>query len=62
MRRGRRVSDGAYEEYEGTCAPDVLGAGLARAIEDVPQQWRIFAPSRGPTPNVYWRLDEAACI
>jgi dienelactone hydrolase len=35
MRRGRGASDGAHEEYEGTCAPDVLGAGFARAIEDV---------------------------
>jgi dienelactone hydrolase len=35
MRRGRGASDGRPEEYEGTCAPDVLGAGLARAIEDV---------------------------
>jgi dienelactone hydrolase len=35
MRRGRGASDGAHEEYEGTCAPEVLGAGFARAIEDV---------------------------
>jgi len=35
MRRGRGASDGADEEYEGTCAPDLLGAGFARAIEDV---------------------------
>jgi predicted acyl esterase len=35
MRRGRGSSDGAHEEFEGTCAPDVLGAGFARAIEDV---------------------------
>jgi dienelactone hydrolase len=35
MRRGRGASDGAHQEYEGTCDPDVLGAGLARAIEDV---------------------------
>jgi len=35
MRRGRGASDGAHEEYEGTCAPDVLGVGFARAIEDV---------------------------
>lgn len=35
MRRGRGASDGAHAEYEGTCAPDVLGAGLTRAIEDV---------------------------
>src|SRR5262249_48364695 len=35
MRRGRGDSDGVHQEYEGTCEPDVLGAGLARAIEDV---------------------------
>ena len=35
MRRGRGASEGAHEEYEGTCAADVLGAGFARAIEDV---------------------------
>lgn len=35
MRRGRGASDGAPAEYEGTCEPEVLGAGLARAIEDV---------------------------
>jgi dienelactone hydrolase len=35
MRRGRGASDGVHAEYEGTCEPDVLGAGLARAIEDV---------------------------
>ena len=35
MRRGRGASDGAHQEYEGTCDPDVLGAGLARAVEDV---------------------------
>jgi dienelactone hydrolase len=35
MRRGRGASDGAHAEYEGTCEPDVLRAGLARAIEDV---------------------------
>jgi dienelactone hydrolase len=35
MRRGRGASDGAHAEYEGTCEPDVLGVGLARAIEDV---------------------------
>jgi dienelactone hydrolase len=35
MRRGRGASDGGHQEYEGTCDPDVLGAGLGRAIEDV---------------------------
>jgi dienelactone hydrolase len=35
MRRGRGASDGAHQEYEATCDPDVLGAGLARAIDDV---------------------------
>lgn len=35
MRQGRGASDGTSAEYEGTCAPDVLGPGLARAIEDV---------------------------
>jgi dienelactone hydrolase len=35
MRRGRGASDGVHAEYEGTCARDVLDAGLARAIEDV---------------------------
>jgi len=35
MRRGRGTSDGAHAEHEGTCARDILGAGLARAIEDV---------------------------
>jgi dienelactone hydrolase len=35
MRRGRGASDGTHGEYEGTCAPDILGAGFARAIEDV---------------------------
>ena len=35
MRRGRGASEGAHAEYEGTCEGDVLGAGLARAIEDV---------------------------
>ena len=35
MRRGRGASDGAPQEYEGTCAPDVLSVGLRRAIEDV---------------------------
>jgi dienelactone hydrolase len=35
MRRGRGASDGANAEYEGTCEPDVLAAGLAHAIEDV---------------------------
>ena len=35
MRRGRGASEGAHAEYEGTCEPDLLGAGLARAIEDV---------------------------
>ena len=35
MRRGRGASDGTHGEYEGTCDPDVLGRGLARALEDV---------------------------
>ena len=35
MRRGRGASGGAHAEYEGTCEPDVLRAGLAHAIEDV---------------------------
>ena len=35
MRRGRGASGGASQEYEGTCDPDVLGAGLARAVEDI---------------------------
>jgi dienelactone hydrolase len=35
MRRGRGASDGTHAEYEGTCARDVLGVGLASAIEDV---------------------------
>jgi dienelactone hydrolase len=35
MRRGRGASDGAHGEYEGTCDPDVLGRGLARALEDM---------------------------
>jgi dienelactone hydrolase len=35
MRRGRGASDGATTESEGTCERDVLGAGLAHAIEDV---------------------------
>ena len=35
MRQGRGASDGTSAEYEGTCAPDVLGPELARAIEDV---------------------------
>ena len=35
MRRGRGGSGGTHSEYEGTCDADVLGAGLARAIEDV---------------------------
>jgi len=35
MRRGRGASDGAHEEYEGSCEPEVLRAGLGRAIEDV---------------------------
>jgi dienelactone hydrolase len=35
MRRGRGASDGVTTESEGTCERDVLGAGLARAIEDV---------------------------
>ena len=35
MRRGRGASDGAHAEHEGTCEADVLGGGLARAIEDV---------------------------
>jgi dienelactone hydrolase len=35
MRRGRGGSGGTHAEYEGTCDADVLGAGLARAIEDV---------------------------
>jgi len=35
MRRGRGASEGAHQEHEGTCDPGILGAGLARAIEDV---------------------------
>lgn len=35
MRRGRGTSEGAHAEHEGTCDPDLLGAGLTRAIEDV---------------------------
>lgn len=35
MRRGRGASDGAPAEYEGTCEPQILNAGLSRAIEDV---------------------------
>jgi dienelactone hydrolase len=35
MRRGRGASDGAPTEAEGTCDREVLGAGLAHAIEDV---------------------------
>jgi len=35
MRRGRGESEGTHAEHEGTCDADVLGAGLARAIEDV---------------------------
>ena len=35
MRRGRGASEGAYEEYEGTCDRDILRAGLDRAIADV---------------------------
>jgi len=35
MRRGRGASEGEPAEAEGTCDPEVLGAGVARAIEDV---------------------------
>jgi dienelactone hydrolase len=35
MRRGRGASQGTSAEYEGTCDAEILGAGLARAIEDV---------------------------
>ena len=35
MRRGRGASDGAHEEYEGTCTHDVLRAGIDRALEDL---------------------------
>jgi dienelactone hydrolase len=35
MRRGRGASDGAHAEYEGTCDPQILNPGLARAVEDV---------------------------
>jgi dipeptidyl aminopeptidase/acylaminoacyl peptidase len=49
MRRGRGASDGASEEYEGTCALEVLSAGFARAIQDVD-----FARSRGLTRRAWW--------
>jgi dienelactone hydrolase len=35
MRRGRGASQGVHLEHEGTCDPDLLNAGLARAVEDV---------------------------
>jgi dienelactone hydrolase len=35
MRRGRGASEGVPAEHEGTCEPEILGGGLARAIEDV---------------------------
>jgi len=35
MRRGRGASEGVPAEHEGTCDPEVLGNGMARAIEDV---------------------------
>jgi len=35
MRRGRGASEGVPAEHEGTCDPEVLGDGVARAIEDV---------------------------
>lgn len=35
MRRGRGASEGLHMEGEGTCEPDSLAPGFARAVEDV---------------------------
>ncbi len=76
MRRGRGASDGAHAEYEGTCEPDVLGAGLARAIEDVdaamtylraqpwadPKRMLIAGQSRGGILSVAYAAERPGTV
>jgi dienelactone hydrolase len=76
MRWGRGASDGAHAEYEGTCEPDVLSAGLARAIEDVDaavaylraQPWAdparvlIAGQSRGGLPSVAYAAERSGTV
>jgi dienelactone hydrolase len=76
MRRGRGASDGTHEEYEGTCASDVLGAGFARAIEDVdaamaylrPQPWAdptrvvVAGQSRGGILSVAYAAERSGTV
>jgi dienelactone hydrolase len=76
MRRGRGTSDGAHAEYEGTCAPDVLGAGLARAIEDVdaamtylraqpwadPERLLLAGQSRGGILSVAYAAERSGTV
>lgn len=76
MRRGRGASDGEHQEYEGTCDPHVLGAGLARAVEDVDaamaylrtQPWAdagrvlIAGQSRGGILSVAYAAERAETV
>jgi dienelactone hydrolase len=76
MRRGRGASDGAHQEYEGTCEPEVLGAGLARAIEDVdaamaylraqpwadPERVLIAGQSRGGILSVAYAAERVGTV
>src|SRR5262249_45726619 len=76
MRRGRGASDGAHAEYEGTCNQDVLGAGLARAIEDVdaamaylreqawadPERVLIAGQSRGGMLSVAYAAERPVAV
>src|SRR5262245_43739898 len=76
MRRGRGASDGAYAEYEGTCNQDVLGTGLARAIEDVdaamaylreqawadPERVLIAGQSRGGMLSVAYAAERPGAV
>jgi dienelactone hydrolase len=76
MRRGRGASDGTPAEHEGTCDPDVLGAGMARAIEDVdaamaylraqpwadPERVLVGGQSRGGILSVAYAAERSGTI
>lgn len=76
MRRGRGASGGEHQEYEGTCDPHVLGAGLARAVEDVdaamtylrtqpwadPERVLIAGQSRGGILSVAYAAERAGTV
>jgi dienelactone hydrolase len=76
MRRGRGASDGVATESEGTCERDVLGAGLAHAIEDVdaamaylraqpwadPERVVVSGQSRGGILSVAYAAERPAAV